>query len=198
MEEIIEYLNHNVVGFILLAIAAIGSGVTFWKKVIKPTYDVFIGVFIRYSDIMDKLKILDELKPNGGSSIKDTLTRMETRLVKSVHLNQAVMNSMGIPYFITNPHGEITEVGRSLCRLLGRNEDEIIANNWLSWVHNHAQVLSNWKYCVDNHMDFTQTVIFKRLNGESVLVEVVAYQLGQSGNYGYYGTMRESIPPISA
>lgn len=188
MENIIPLLTEDTVRVILMMVLSAASATGLYLKLIKPIWDIWTSWAHSYSELKESLRILDELKPNGGSSIKDAINRIDRKLVRNESIQKAIINAQDIPWFSTNQQGEIIEIGRPLCRVLRRSEHEILNYNWISWAQDRAGLLGNWKYCVENQMDFSQQAVFLTPQGQSILMEILAYQLDGKG---YWGTIRE-------
>ena len=151
-----------------------GKGIGwFFTNVIKP---YLTRRKRREQDILKKItEIHAELKFNGGSSIKDAIfdiknqiTHIDTRL-NGIQENQHVsMNLQGIAFWISNPKGECEYASTNLCKLLGRNESELMGNAWLAWVVPDARerIHESWLFSVENKSAFDEFYTFKRSDGK--------------------------------
>lgn len=90
--------------------------------------------------------MMEELKHNGGSSIKDALVRIENRQIsneqKLIHVLDSIENTGS---FESNLEGKCTKVSVGYCHLIGRNETEILGTGWVNHVYHEDQEMV-WKY----------------------------------------------------
>lgn len=115
---------------------------------IKSTLAQFVNDFKVHSEKTDLL--LKEFKPNGQSTLKDAINRLETNVsdVKNnvtniavqVEFSKAAFRSIlhdnpNSGYIITNEEGETIEVSTSVCSMLQKQEEDMLKHKWLSYVH---------------------------------------------------------------
>ena len=88
--------------------AAFGAGVT--GTVIGAA--VILGFL--YRNIIRPLHTLiaRELTPNGGNSIKDVVTRLDTKITENTRITTSINNSLHAHMHDTQLHREITEEGK--------------------------------------------------------------------------------------
>lgn len=161
---------------------AIGAGATAWTKVVRP--------YMRRSkakkqEYFDKLnEIHQELRFNGGSSIKDaifelknTTKNIELRLDAIDENQKLVMNLQGICYWVSDSSGAFVYVSPALCKLMGRSESEILGNNWMAWIHpaDKENVVDSWNFSVENQSPFDEIFTIKKPGSEWIKVWSVAF-----------------------
>ena len=69
-----------------MASAIVGACSVLWLKVLKPFGLFFTGLYSQWN------RMVTELTPNGGSSMKDALGRIETRQLIEVQVRKALNN----------------------------------------------------------------------------------------------------------
>ena len=89
--------------------SAIIAGITvialLWKKIIKPLY---IGLS-KFYDLVDNIElVVAEFTPNGGSSIRDAVDRIEIRQLLSDQRQRVFFQDLNLAICETNADGECT------------------------------------------------------------------------------------------
>ena len=89
---IIQYLEFSVAVLTLLGVVIPLT----WKYIIKPFIKLYKSHFILMNSV-DEIK--KELTPNGGSSIKDVINRIEERQIMIDKRSKAIFYNYEAPYF---------------------------------------------------------------------------------------------------
>lgn len=145
-------------------------------------------------------EIRDELKFNGGSSLKDVVYLVKESVVKiecrldSIEENQKLsMNLQGIAYWISGDDGGCIYASPGLCKLFGRPEAQILGNNWTSWIHpedkNH--LVESWKFSTENQSAFDEIYRVKTSDGDYIKVWGVAFPAAKKNHFG--GTLGKLV-----
>lgn len=192
----------------------IGSIWAIWLKIIKPALKRKRELIHnreqnaeQMQDALNKLdRVLKEVLPNGGSSLRDSLNRVEKNIDKIEsnisNLNEKVdsledthrisLNLQQIAFWISGKQGEITYASQAMCKLVKRVESEMLGNGWISCIsHEDTKRISEaWESSVQEGRTFDEVYTFTS-NGYSVKVKGTAYHKKDSkGNYiGSYGTL---------
>ena len=115
MDNIIEHLD--TFGIILTAITAIVSVlVAIYNYVIKPFIRLYKSHFVLMKTIED---IKKEVTPNGGSSIKDVINRIEKRQIMIDKRTKAIFYNLDNSIFEVDQNGNILWANRSFHKALG-------------------------------------------------------------------------------
>ena len=152
----------------------------------------------------DVQRILKELLPNGGTSMRDSVNRIEENQKKTdrrVTLNEQIARAShsdamhGI--FQSDEIGRCHWVNSSYCKMVGRLPLEVQGDGWESYIYfqDRSAVLDEWKRTVASNREFQMQ--YRLTSG--VMVDVVAHPLrDDDGNLiGYQGSMRMvEKPPI--
>lgn len=105
------------------------------------------------------LAIQAELHPNGGSSMRDAVNRIDKR-TKDIELNVRRLNVshevltevVDAPFFRSDAKGNTTYCSNSLCRLAGMSSSkEYMGMNWLTYVHQDdlEHVRDSWNSAIN-------------------------------------------------
>jgi len=115
VDNIIEHLD--TFGIILTAITAIVSVlVAIYNYVIKPFIRLYKSHFVLMKTIED---IKKEVTPNGGSSIKDVINRIEKRQIMIDKRTKAIFYNLDNSIFEVDQNGNILWANRSFHKALG-------------------------------------------------------------------------------
>lgn len=100
-----------------------------------------------------KKKIDEHLKPNGGNSIKDHLTRIEAK-IDSVDATQKAMLDLqeeSTGHFLATSSGEFFWVSDKFCELMGIERKECLGTKWFKAVSetHRATVHQYWNLNLD-------------------------------------------------
>ena len=124
-------------------------------------------------DILPAIKRMEtQLYRNGGSSPIDAIDRIETSLkdvrydLVDLKLSQrSFFDSMEVPYWVSDEEGHWVFVSNALCKLIGRNEEELKGNNWAAWLHPSCKnVFDIWNHSIENRIVFDQEEFIFRKN----------------------------------
>lgn len=180
----------------LTAVFMVSKSVVNW---IRGRYQSLEWVFTDQHDhkvIMESLgDISDQLKRNGGTSIKDSLDRIEFHQdFQSAYMRTTLQaNSKAI--FETDMDGEITFVNNSFCRLMAVSAHELMGSGWVNVINpkDRDRIIGKWKSAVEAHRNFDDLIPYVDGNGKSFQAHAMAYIICSSENepLGYIG---EVIP----
>lgn len=181
-----------------------GSGFTViggkfvYKKVIAPhiqsTRSAKMALVNKIEDIHATVK--KELNFNGQGSLKDAVLRLEkgqislekgqvrinTRLDVITETQHTCMNLQRIAYWKADEDGEFVYASPSLCEIMGRNESELLGNNWVAWIieDDKKRIFEAWKFSVENESPFDEIFTVKRKDGKRQRVAALAFQSSET------------------
>ena len=120
-----------------------------------------------------------EFQPNGGSSMKDHLSRITTGLneLQQAHRAQMAYEDHGI--FETDNLGRCTYANRAYLRMLGVDFDEVEMGGWRNFIAHDCKtdVFTEWGMAVQDMRDFNMTYKMVRADGEEVCVSCAAFAI---------------------
>lgn len=156
----------------------------FWlKKKIDEANDLYKTVQI----------IASEFKPNGGSSLRDAINRIESKVDLQEQKIVGLIKSSPVGTWISDQNGKYIDVNKTLCVILDRTESEIKGDNWTNWLHadDKVSVISEWHRVIKNQIDFNMSYRFVLPDGKIQKVHATAYQLksDKGDMIGFLGTL---------
>lgn len=169
--------------------------VILWKYFLKKKYDQFTEAHKNLAKVVEYLPKIEriemELKPNGGSSIRDAINRIERKVVFHDQRQLAMIKSLPFGTWLSDENGKCIDLNRTLCMITGRTESQIKGDNWSNWILEKDEVLEEWNRCVTHAMDFDMEYTFIHPNKQQQRVHGIAYQLrDEKGTLiGFLGTL---------
>lgn len=145
--EIIEYLDHAgiVLGLLALIVPA------FIKYILIPTIKL-------YRNQSKLLKLVDDIKkevtPNGGSSIKDSINRIEKRQIMIDKRSKAVFYTFSDPIFEVDEKGNILWANQAFHTAMGTKN--LKGLDWVSFIDEifREHFLRELESCSDRLREF--------------------------------------------
>jgi PAS domain S-box-containing protein len=119
----------------------------------------------------DKLRfIYQELRPNGGASLRDAIDRQSAELVRLRGLSAAVLNSSQIPTFECDPHGRCQFANEAYLRLVGRGREEVLGGNWENCIAQDVRedVMAVWHEAISEGRIFEMRYDYQQPNGHRI------------------------------
>ena len=158
-----------------------------WKFFLKKKFD-------EVTQLYSKVQIIaDEFRPNGGSTLRDAIDRIEDKINIQEQKTIAIIKSLPLGTWISDKNGKCIDVNKSLCTIMHRVESEIKGDNWSNWIHpdEKEEVFAEWRRCVDNMINFDMNYRYVLPDGRVQKVHGVAYQLRTDKGelVGFLGTL---------
>lgn len=207
-----EYLNTVTVREAAIGIAGIIGVLAAFVSVysrITPTIikmwqymSVYYKVPTLCKNIDESLKeIRAELRPNGGSSLKDAINRIERRQILYEGRNKALLMNIHYPIFETDIEGNCVFVNNAYCMMTGRDFDTSRNNGWMTSVakEDRESVYKAWNCSIEEGIEFDETYTIIHADGTrySVRCNTVRMFDEQRKLLGYMGfiTILSKTPP---
>lgn len=135
-----------------------------------------------------------EFKPNGGSSIRDSLNRLESSVAATRQTSLTLASVMGVAYFQTDASGGYTYVSKEWQRMAEMFAEDALGAGWINGIsqnHRH-RVISEWN----------EAILYKRPikihceMASGVAVHITATPIKSHGVLeGYVGFCEAEIEP---
>lgn len=196
MSELLEWIP--------AAIAALSSVIVFFiflkrrvSKLVHRVKDVanrFEQHSAQLDDLTNKVTIvLSEVSPNGGSSMKDVVKRIEHRLYELELTSLTVLDHEQRGVFKTNSSGEIVWLNRSCAQAFDRGRDDLLRYGWLSCVvtEERASIAEEWENAVHLQRQVSLEFSIDTISGNRRELLIKGYPiLGNNQVFlGYIGTV---------
>lgn len=150
--------------------------------------------------------IAEEFKPNGGNSFKDGQMRIENSISDLVYATndikenqKAFFDIMELPYWLSDDKGQCIYASQTLCDTMGRTLQEILGNNWVTWLHPDSKnVFDDYMDSISEKRIFKEDYTFKRRDGKWQRVSGYAQHKFNNGRYiGSVGKLSKIGEPFS-
>ena len=149
-----------------------------WKKIIKPQFikreeekkakvDEINGIiknqqiFFENIESMTKqlVEISAELKPNGGSSMKDILVKTHSNVKYILSERDAEFQLSKNAMFRNNGEGYCIAVNKMLTDLFGATEQQMLGLGWVNFIieSDRSRVKSEWENITDSGSEISTT-----------------------------------------
>lgn len=182
--------NILLLASVITALTVIGGAL--WRFVLKPLWRAV-------RELRSILAFIEaELRPNGGSSIRDAVNRMELGieaanskidLVSQRQLQRYNLESTGL--WETDIAGRFTYVNPAMARMAGVTPEDFLGMGWKTHVHprDRVEVSASWQSAVADQRDFSFVFAF----GNDKKVQVTGRRMrGSNGEVtGWIGDCRD-------
>jgi PAS domain S-box-containing protein len=127
--------------------SAAGTVYGFYRLVVRPTF-VIIKKLRTSFEILEKMQ--EEFKPNGGSSLRDAINRIEAKLLIEQHARRALSMAMDVGIFETDGQGMCTWVNEYYSDLTGLTSEEAKNFGWVTGLFedDRERVVEEWDSAV--------------------------------------------------
>lgn len=167
-------------GSVSVALAAI------WSKLVKPAGQKIM----RTQAIFSKLAIIaTELRPNGGSTLRDAIDRIEARQVKEHQLIHTILLDSERGLFECDKHGHCIWTNPKMLSMSGSS---VLGLDWLNAIssESRASIREEWFDAVADSRAFFSVVTFVREDGSRLKASCKIRPLKVDGSevIGWLGT----------
>ncbi len=161
-----------------------------WTEILTGVASLVL-LFLRLANT--KLKVLiAQLTPNGGTSLRDSVNRIEQHVGELTAVNEAVQQLSRKPMFKTDPAGNCIWINTSYSITTGKDIEDLKGEGWLSVIHpdHRKMVCDEWESAVNDHRRFDLRYNVVNTNtGNEYLVNCKAYPVIVNKKVtGYIGT----------
>lgn len=156
-------MSENNVPSLVDQIAQLGQQFGLWAAVAASFAQNFYLQWKRNRNTGTLGRIEAQLQANGGSTVKDAINRVETKLdgltreVTLLHSMQRMLADMDESFvtWVASPIGDFEFLSLGITKLTGRQVEALKGNNWLNMVHDkdRDRVEAKWREAVAHKRD---------------------------------------------
>jgi len=143
-----------------------------------------------------KKKIEEHMTPNGGSSLRDAIDRIENKLatLEATQLAALDLNSEGAGHFLADKSGNVFWVSDRFAEVMDLEREECLGVEWVKGVSNAHEVFvfSNWRLRVNTGESIS--IDFDTKAGSSVRLKAVPIVDQKEKVLGFVGNVKVLIP----
>lgn len=188
---------HNlgeVIAFAGAIAAALTALYVFYRKVLKRPVCGFCTSVRRFFTIGDKVEyVYNELKPNSGTSLKDSVRRIEENVITLMNKHRIIVDDYHTGILETDAEGKITWANSTYLEMTNRDLREVLGNGWINAVDptDRARVYKAWQEAFEQQRPFEGTFCIEKPNGDRLRVKGFAYPIkGKERIQGYIGKIK--------
>lgn len=183
--------------WLVSAAAFVTAGVTLWKTLVAPTYRYARHV----AEVLNSLETIKrQLTPNGGSSLRDAVDRIEARIILTEQRARLLCMDSPMAVFETDSSGEFINVNRTFVRWTGRSSQDLEGNGWLNAVFpaDRVQVYNDWLTAISQEREFSAEFSLRHDSGAVFKVHCSAFPMydTKSRLAGWMGVINRSRPTL--
>lgn len=145
--------------------------------------------------------LVHELKPNGGTSLRDAVNRIESRQIVFEQRQRAVLTDANVGVFETDARGEFVWVNRRLCRIMERTPDELLGAGWLNAIVGSQRdgIQKAWDSSIEDGREFHRGFsVLTPDNAEIPLQLHCVRMIDKEGRVaGYIGFVTPNLPSFA-
>jgi PAS domain S-box-containing protein len=127
--------------------------------------------YARRNDELDRKlnRILAELRPNGGTSLRDAVDRMSVEVAGIRGVQRKLVNDSLTPSFQCDPIGDCIFANEAYMAIVGRERTEVMGTNWLNCIEpeDRDRVQRAWEDCIYNRRRFELRYRYVQPNGKT-------------------------------
>lgn len=155
--------------------------------------------------VLDKLEevsrtvaaLAAEMQPNGGSTVRDSLNRIENMQLQHSEKLRAVFTTLPFGVFEVDKKGSAVWSNRILSRMTGRTPQELRGFGWINFIayEERDRVKSNWESCISSETEFEDKVTIETPDGNRIQVSMQSMKMeGRQGRpIGYIVTVTGGV-----
>ncbi len=175
----------NELAIVIGAVCSIaGSLYAIWRFSINPAYIKLRNMIIEvYNVAMDASNIHEiiqkELNTNGGSSLKDAINRIESRLSVQDGKCRATLSLIDSPIWESDEDGNCIWVNRAYRRITGYDIDNVRDMGWISIIapDSREAVQEEWVNAIRDRRHFSLAYNIVTSFGKIISVEGEGYPI---------------------
>lgn len=176
----IQYLHYQMnfkeISTSLGIFVAFCGGLFFiWQRVFFPLFSKGDEWASYLKTLFESVEMISkELQPNHGTSIKDSVNRIDSKL-SIIEAEISISNDNGSnPLFKCNKKGFNLSVNRSYCRLIGCSKDELLGFGWKRFT---AKQGADWQQSLEEGREVNFDIIMENVDGESLPLETHCFPI---------------------
>lgn len=187
---ILDTIAGHIASITAIAAGVSGACVAAWKYCFKPARAWHARRKILFENVE---RIAYELKPNGGSSLKDQINRIEVLCMTEPLARRFIMDD-SLAFWESDAEGSCIHASEKLAKLVGRSQADILGNGWVATLKasDKRRIFTAWKEAVEQKRAFIETYTFVHDNGREITVRAESKPVIVHGEVrGWLGVLRE-------
>lgn len=119
------------------------------------------------------ITIAHQLKPNGGASLHDKISRIESAMLRENAVRRQQISATGLAFWESDAEGKTIFASDALSELIGVDVDGILGNGWVTNLHSEdrERVCEEWAAAMTQKRAFISTYRFQHRDGQHVTAQ---------------------------
>lgn len=159
-----------------------------WLTFLTIAVPIFLGFCNWLHKVYKEVKtIRKELTPNGGSSLRDAINRVE-RKMESIEFAQHISwDFYSVPMFRTDGAGACQWVNQTYLDLVKRGKEFVLGKGWESCIHyeDRENVAREWENACKDSRNFDMSYRMVDVNQNVIRCRCRAYGSSKTGYIGF-------------
>lgn len=185
--------NLNVIVYcITIATAAITFLKWGWPK-IRPFVENVNYITVNGIHVIKDIE--HHLGKEAGKVLKEMLLKNKIEmLVDELRLN-IIENNIGLGIFIFNPEGSCTYSNKTLAKMFGLSQSEMIGHGWVGPIVDKEKAFNNWKFSVSHKVPYRDEYTVRANGSEHKFYAEAEPSIDDKTNevLGYVGIVKKVI-----
>jgi len=186
----------NINEYLTLANATIAALVLFggylmaFTRKIKPYVSITQDIAGLKQEVAS---ISQQLKPNGGESIKDQLDDLQASTKTILYRQRWILENREEPVFETDEKGNFTWANDQLIRLTDRLFKDLENNNWINALceNTREEINDAWQLAIENKRNFEHDIIIVDGKNRAFSAKCHAVRQGDGKYIGRFKNIKE-------
>lgn len=187
--------------YLLDGAAVVTALLVLWGAIVKLLIPIYVWAkkikchFRKMIELPEKVdRIVKEVSPNSGTSMKDVVNRIEFRQILHEQKAHAYVSHAPVAFYETDVNGDCNWVNKAYLRLLEKSEDEVLGKGWITALHpeDKVQTVAIWESSIVDKREFSHDYRMISSSGKIIALHGEAFPLRDpSGKVlGYVGTIQ--------
>lgn len=186
-QEVWQYVKDQ---YVFIA-ASVGALCGFWVKIMMPA----VRWGFRTAEIVSKLdKLISEVSPNGGGSMRDAINRIEANQITIEERVKILLLDSSDMIWESDVAGNWIWANQTLLNKIDANLSDVAGHGWIVAVPElqRERVVREWERAIADKREFRLDFSFQNPNNIETKVTAKAWPLRRGGKlYGWIGIAKE-------
>lgn len=191
----------------VLSIVTVLSGIAWrvytwlYRKTYLPVKNEYQKITDLHREIISTLPVIKEIKaeflPNGGSSMRDVINRLDTKASSHDAKIEMLFTQNNYATFEADSKGKVTSVNRDWCNITNMLPHEARGDGWLQGVHqeDREKVQEEWNDSINQGREFYLTCRLGSASAndyQKVTINSKVIRDSKGKNLGLFGYFKNS------
>lgn len=176
----------SIVGFLIGLLKPIRTKLAGWyKKHFCKTRDLLEQHALEEQATLERIEA--ELRPNGGTSLRDVINDIQERVHESDAFQRASLNIHDVAIIRFDEKGRVVHVNRQLVHLVSMSFDQLKGDGWINFISARERdlIMRKWREAVEGGREFSENATILCADGTEVVAHMNVFR-----ETDYFGKIR--------